>query len=108
MSTVDQCPAWAHSLIVQLKELEIRLGNIPESLTWQTGDLDTLAARVQGETDLLDTEHDMSETLFRKIVHQLAREDFEPEEIATFINSRVGYKGGPPYCNAAEVRAELS
>ena len=108
MTTKDSCPAWATALIGKLREIEIRLGNIPESLSWQTDDLDRLAARSAGNDDDTLFDEEATEILFRKIVRDLAADDFASEEIVMFINSRIGYQGGPPYCSVIEVNDALS
>ncbi len=105
----DRCPDWAHTLILFMRDMEIKLGHIPDSPDWQTAeDLDELHARVFSQ-DIEDTFIDdaMLERVFSKIVQNLSGEDFSVQEIVAFINARIGYKGGPPYCNEDEVEYAL-
>ena len=103
-SISDSCPPWAQTLIANLRDLEIQLGTIPENLSWTTRDISEVATRIfKSEENAIHLEETMSEQLFRKIASDLSEADFTPDEIARFINARVGYKGGPPYCSAAEV-----
>jgi len=106
----DGCPPWAVELILKIRELEIQLGNIPAGKAWQTlENLEKLQERVFGddeEAQRLDEE--TVERIFRKVAIGLMEEGFTSEKIAGFVNARVGYDGGPPYCSSSEVRDVLS
>ena len=106
--TYDGCPDWAQRLIMNMREIEVHLGNIPDSDTWLTDDMDRLYGRAfRGELEASDMDSDKVDALFRRVTWGLAREGYDPEDIVTFVNTRIGYKGGPPYCNAREVEEAI-
>lgn len=101
----DRCPMWASDIFMQIRQLEVHLGNIPAADKWQgADDLEELQERLFGEGAAdLRADEETVERLFIKACANLDDEGFTAEEIAGFANARIGYKNGPPYCNAAEV-----
>lgn len=102
----DRCPIWADELIVQLRQVEIYLGHIPKTLAWKSEHLSEVAERVFAKSDQIFDDH-KSEWIYNKIVRRLNEELFSPEDITEFINSRIGYTGGPAYTSVTEVNAVL-
>ncbi len=102
-SLKDGCPEWAQDLIVKLREVEILLGNIPNSLAWQSKHIAEVAKRAFAKEEAVFDEQKV-EFIYKRIVRGLIQEKFSPAQICAFINARVGYQGGPPYTNEAEVR----
>lgn len=103
-SPKDRCPDWADKIIKALRDLEVKLGHIPDHPQWQTREFEQLQTRLMTEYDAdLVAEESLTEELFKKVARGLKSENFTSQEIAQFINSRIGYKGGPPYCSASEV-----
>jgi hypothetical protein len=103
----DGCPAWADSLILELRHTEVLLGNIPDNDQWQSADLDELEKRLAADPDAENATEEKTEHLFRKISLGLNREGFSSDEIAAFVNARISYKGGPKYCDGREVGEAL-
>ncbi|MBC62685.1 MAG: hypothetical protein CMP11_09565 [Zetaproteobacteria bacterium] len=104
--TTDSAPQWASTLIDQLKEIEIFLGNIPREKNWQSDYAKKVLNKILNEErPVLTDAH--TQTVFNKIVKDLSHEGYGPDNIANFINSGISYEGGPPYCNEAEVREAL-
>jgi hypothetical protein len=102
-SNTVPCPPWAHDLIDKLRQVEIFLGNIPESLAWRSELLAGINRRAfPGEDALIDDSK--AEFLFRRVVQGLVAEKFSYEVIAQMFNERIGYEGGPPYTSAVEVQ----
>lgn len=100
----DDCPPWALDLIMKLRELEIHLGNIPKALAWSSEHLNAVNQRVfRSEEASVDA--DKTEFIYRRIVMGLMQESFSAQEIAGFINLRIGYTGAPPYTSPEEVAA---
>ena len=99
------CPGWAQDMIQQLLQLEVFLGNIPEVLKWKSESVEKLSESVFGDGTQIKEEH--TEMVFAKICQGLKKDGFEAEQIAEIINCRIGYKGGPKYCNAKEVLSTL-
>ncbi len=99
----DGCPAFAAKMIDQLREVEIILGNIPKALDWRSEHVEAVEKSVFGEDESVFSEYH-TEVIFSNIVNKLSGEGFEAEDIMGFINRRIGYKGGPKYCNLDEVR----
>lgn len=108
----DKCPEWANSLIMYLRDIEVKLGNIPDSPDWQTVEsVEDLQARSFPTAQTLQedefVDNDIADRLFERIVMKLADEDHSVDEIVSYVNSRLCYKGGPPYCDAKEVSLVL-
>lgn len=103
----DQCPDWADSKIMNLRQVEIFLGNIPKTANWKSDHLNKISGdEVRSNyPGLNDSTTDM---LFSQISRQLSSEGFTPEQIAQFVNARICYEGGPTYCSADEVSDALS
>jgi len=99
----DGCPEWAEDLILKLREVEILLGNIPDSLSWKSEHLSKVSERAFAKEEAVFDDK-KAEFIYRRIVRGLDDEGFEPEQIAAMINARVGYKEGPPYTNSQEVQ----
>lgn len=102
----DLCPDWAITMIDQLRQIEIHLGNIPKALEWESSHLKDVTKKVFAEDQGVITEHH-SEVLFGKIVSGLSREGFSAAEIEVFMNARIGYKGAPVYCSVEEINEVL-
>ena len=103
--TPDKCPDWAQSLIEKMLAIEIPLGNIPD----QNVDIDAVYRRVFGnDQDIAQFDRDHVDQMFSRLVRGLDQDGFSSEDIVTFINGRIGYPGGPPYCNQDEVKAALN
>lgn len=103
----DSCPDWAITLIDQLRQVEIILGNIPKAIEWQSSMLKDVNKRIDAEQSGPITE-EHSELLFGRITRGLIKEGFSATDIATFINARIGYKGGPKYCSEVEINETLN
>ena len=102
--TKDSCPAWAIEQIMALYQLEVSQGHIPSSPEWRSNFVEEVHSRVfSGSSENQDSQ--ATEILFDRIVRGLAADKFSPEEIMLFVNNRIGYAGGPKYCNLEEVRA---
>ena len=102
----DKCPDWAITVIDQLRQVEIILGNVPKAIEWQSDLLKDVNKKIFAEqAGPISDEH--SELLFSRVARGLVKEGFSPDEISVFINARIGYKGGPQYCNADEVKDAL-
>lgn len=99
----DSCPAWAEDLIAKLREVEIILGNIPDSLAWKSEHLTKVSERAFAKDEAVFDDN-KAEFIYRRIVLGLHKEHFTPLQIAQMINSRIAYKGGPPYTSEHEVR----
>ena len=104
--TDDRCPEWAAKQIAQLREVEVYLGNIPKALEWESSHLNDVAKRSLSKEHSAITER-TSELVFSKIVKSLNHEGFSLDEIESFINTRISYKGGPKYCSRLEVEEAL-
>lgn len=102
----DSCPEWARLQIDQLLEVEIFLGNIPRATSWKSEHVNDVSKKSFSDHNLIDEK--TADLVFKRIVHKLAEEDFNTEQIALFINNRIGYKGGPAYCNQEEIIAALT
>lgn len=108
MQKIDaNCPDWAITMIDQLRQIEIFLGHIPKAIEWQSELLKDINKKIFAEQHGSISE-DHSELLFGRISRGLHKEGFSTEEIATYINARIGYKGGPKYCSPAEVLESLN
>lgn len=99
----DACPEWAEDLIAKLREVEIILGNIPDSLTWKSEHLNKVSQRAFAKDEAVFDDK-KAEFIYLRIVRGLDEEKFTSEQITQFINSRIGYKDGPPYTSISEVR----
>lgn len=106
-SSQIQCPDWSKVMIDQLLQVEIFLGNIPKSLEWSSERLEQVQRKLYSEEKGTITE-EVAEILFRRIAKGLKSEGFSEVDIAQFINDRVGFKGGPKYCNAVDISEALS
>jgi hypothetical protein len=102
----DACPSWAVDQIKALYLLEVSQGNIPSSPEWRSNFVDEVHGRVFGGASE-NQDSRTTEILFDRIVRGLAADKISAEDTMAFINSRVGYVGGPKYCNLEEVRAAL-
>ena len=102
----DACPDWAVTMIDQLRQIEIILGNVPKAIEWKSSLLKNVNKKVFAENEGPISEYH-AELMFTKIVKGLVEEQFSISEISTFINVRIGYKGGPKYCNENEVSRAL-
>lgn len=98
----DQCPSWAEEMIEQLKQIEIFLGHIPKSLAWESNHLNDVVKRTFLKEEAVFDEH-KSELVFQRITKGLLKENYTKEQIADFINRRIGYKGGPKYCDPSDI-----
>jgi hypothetical protein len=86
--------------------MEISLGNVPASREWRSNFVTEVQDRIFNKLgEGIDAQ--ATEILFGRIVKGLAADRFSPEEILALINARIGYAGGPPYCNLDEVSAAL-
>jgi len=103
----DSCPDWAVSTIDQLRQVEIILGNVPKAIEWQSSLLKDVNKKIFVEREGPITEAH-SELLFRKIARGLNQEGFSTTDICMFINARIGYVGGPMYCDETEVIDSLT
>lgn len=103
----DSCPVWADELIFSLKQIEIYLGNIPEALAWESSHVEKIAKRAFQKQEAVFNE-EKADLVFRKIVKGLASEGYSVETMEQFVNARIGYKGGPPYCNHIDISDALS
>ena len=105
----DKCPEWADKLIMHLRDIEVKLGNIPDSPDWQTvksvEDLQARTFPTLQEDEFLD--NGIADRLFERIVMKLADEEHTVEDIVSYVNNRLCYKNGPPYCNKEEVALVL-
>ena len=102
----DGCPNWAQEAIEQLKQMEIYLGNIPNDPRWQSQHVNAMSRRTFTKGEQVFDE-DKAEFAFKRIVRSLHHEGFSARNIVDFINSRIRYQGGPPYCSIAEVEEAL-
>ena len=101
LSTIeDSCPKWANDLILQLRLLEERLGNLKGSEQWRKADLEELLERVSQDVHLDDGATDQ---IFSRIVNGLREEGFADGKVAAMINARIPCPGNLTYCNAEEV-----
>ena len=99
----DRCPEWAAEMIDQLRQVEILLGNLPKvGATWQSDFAAKLIQRSVLATDEVFDEA-KADLVFNRIVNKLSDEDYTVTEIVGFINLRLAYEQGPPYCDADEV-----
>lgn len=98
-------PESIHIKILELKELETRLGHLPTE-SFAVSDLQ------KRYTDPSQMNHSSqmeqrTQALFRDISGELHDCGWLPTEIAEAINQIVRYEGGPKYCNADEVTEVL-
>lgn len=100
------CPDWAETMLSQLLSLEVKLGNLPDDPKWQTRSGSDLLRSLESD-DLIQVSDEIVDTTFCEIVRKLVAEDFTVRSIVNIINARVGYEGGPPYCNEEEVKEAL-
>ena len=105
-SMKDGCPDWAEDLIAKLREMEILLGNIPDSLAWKSEHLNKVAKRAFAKEEAV-FDDSKAEFLYKRIVRGLTEESFTPDTIAAMMNARIAYKGGPRYTSADEVLEAL-
>jgi hypothetical protein len=94
-------------MIDQLLQVEIYLGNVSKGLEWSSERLESVLRKVYAEEKGAITE-DVAEILFARIVKGLRMEGVSDDLIAEYMNARIGYKGGPKYCDASDVKAILS
>ena len=100
----DSCPTWAAEMIMQLRQVEIYLGNIPEGLAWKSTHIKEVSQRVFAKEEQVFDDH-KAEWIYKRIVRSLAEASFSSEDIRSFINSRIGYAGGPAYTSKEEIEA---
>lgn len=100
---IISCPDWASVMIDQLRQLEVHLGNIPEHLAWKSQMVGSLNEGVFGEGTQITDEH--TELVFAQICCRLTQEGFASAKIVDILNSRIGFEGGPAYCDIDEVEA---
>ncbi len=100
----DSCPTWAAEMIMQLRQVEIYLGNIPKELAWKSEHINEVSGRVFTRNQQVFDDH-KAELIYKRIVDGLIRDGFSCQEITNFINARIGYTGGPAYTSADEVQA---
>lgn len=94
-------PESIHYKILELKELETRLGHLPT----ETFAVSDLHKRFTDPSQLSHSSfmEQRTELLFREISGELHDCGWSLSEIAQAINSIVCYAGGPKYCNEEEV-----
>ncbi len=98
-------PAGVEEWIVQLRDVEVALGNIPKPQAWESKLLDAFVQEsMGGERPLSDA---VADHLFLRISTALDRAGFSATQTADLINATVLYKGGPKYCDASEVTEAL-
>ena len=102
----DHCPKWADKMLINLFEMERFLGNIPSTEGWKSNYVEEVQAKADSVKISGFKEAD-SEFVFSRVVNGLVDENFPPEEIMQFINSRIGYEGGPKYCTLEEVKEAI-
>jgi hypothetical protein len=102
--TRRECPPWALEKIEQLRQVEIYLGNIPAVLAWKSSHLEDLASKAWAPRQQVLSD-EVSELLFAQVVNGLRQEGYELGSILSFLNERIGYEGGPPYCDLGDVEA---
>lgn len=98
-------PEFVHTKILELKEIETRLGHLPTE-TFAVSDLH------KRYTDPSQLSHatlmeQRTETLFREIAGDLSDCGWTHAEISEAINQVVRYDGGPRYCSEDEVSEVL-
>lgn len=106
MSSQKTVPSEVEQKILELKSLEIKLGNLP-SETWTVTDLQKRAFENSFHTDAKSMSV-KTETLFADICEELARHNFSHTEIADIINLHLKFERGPKYCSAQEVADTLT
>lgn len=103
----DNCPSWAHEQLVKLKSLEISLGHIPPHSAFNSQVVSEALDRLFADDYFDNMDEAATEILFAKIVKNLIKEGFTAENIVKIINARVGYPGGPPYCDVSHIEEAL-
>lgn len=98
-------PESIHNKILELRELEARLGHLPT----ETFAVSDLHKRFTDPTQMSSVSfmEQRTETLFREISGELHDCGWALSEIVQAINSVVCYAGGPKYCNEDEVAEVL-
>src|SRR3989338_8232238 len=102
----EGCPKRAEDLILKLREVEVLLVNVPDSLAWRSEHLSKVSERAFAKDEAVFDDK-KAEFIYRRIVRGLDDEGFEPEQITGMINARIGYQGGPPYTSSQEVQEAL-
>lgn len=110
----DSCPKWAEDLILQIRLIEVSLGNLrapettdqPGDKDWKTVDWEELSKRAfPPNAPLAD---DAAERLFEKVVKGLTADSYAPDQIVAFINARVVDPNSRlKYCSVDEVKDAL-
>jgi hypothetical protein len=103
----DQCPPWAHELILKIRDIEFQLGNlIPPHEDWYQKDLDQLVKRLQADNFMEESQslETLVEDYFRNLARGLAQLGYDYETIALFVNTRLTGQSRLAYCSPAEVR----
>ncbi len=98
-------PESIQNKILELKNLEIRLGHLP-SVTWTVNELQN---RMEDSLykDSLEQMEVGTEKLFAEICDELLQHQFTYLEIASAINSVLTKESGLKYCNEIEVKEAL-
>ena len=106
-SKETKCPSWAEVIIDQLRQVEVFLGHIPKTSDWGAEFLKNVNARTfSPEGEVFD--EDKAHMIFVKICKDLAeKEQLSAADIAIILNERIGYAGGPAYCDTSEVQEAL-
>ncbi len=102
----NKIPEWVVAGLIKIQEMEIALGNIPNSKAWQTRDLDSLI-NVFNDRDM-DLDPDAVDLQFERLIRKIAELGLQTVEIVKLINTHIGYDGGPPYCNEEEILEIIS
>ncbi|MEY4631053.1 MAG: hypothetical protein RIQ81_1173 [Pseudomonadota bacterium] len=108
-SQSNPCPQWAAELLVKLRAVEIKLGNLHEP---QDEDPESKENQwlVKSLDELDGGQEELANVLFERICSGLAGEGFSHEAIADMVNKALGgggSKGTIKYCSAADVREAL-
>ena len=98
----DACPQWARDIIDQIRQIEMKLGNIPPEQPWSGDELEAIQARAAKAGSVHEDNH-VVDSLFSKLCAGLIKDGRSPDAIAQFVNVRIGYEKGPRYCSADEV-----
>ena len=103
----NTCPAKAEVLIEQLRQVEVFLGNIPDSLSWSSTFVNKISERTFLAHEQVFDEHKVN-YIFRKIVKNLHEEGFSTETITNFINRRLKSSHNLNYCSNNDVVEALN
>ena len=101
------CPQWASKKIEQLREIEVRSGNLVDEQTvegFHSQLTDRLSTAIESSMD----DSLLAEAIFGEICRGLVADGFEILQIVGFINTRLKSNGKLPYCDAQEVQTSLA